>query len=51
MHGVPADLRMFKPVDNIVGAGLLAAAKDFNCDLLAMGAYAHSRLRQQHSGV
>jgi nucleotide-binding universal stress UspA family protein len=45
MHGVSADLRMFKPIDNIVGAGLLAAAKEFNCDLLAMGAYAHSRLR------
>jgi hypothetical protein len=40
MHGVPADLRMFKPIDNIVGAGLLTAAKEFNCDLLAMGAYA-----------
>jgi nucleotide-binding universal stress UspA family protein len=43
-HGLPADLRMFKPIDNIVGAGLLAAAKEFNCDLLAMGAYANSRL-------
>jgi nucleotide-binding universal stress UspA family protein len=26
------------------------AAKEFNCDLLAMGAYAHSRLRQQILG-
>jgi nucleotide-binding universal stress UspA family protein len=50
MHGVPADLRMFKPIDNVIGAGLLAAAKEFNCDLLAMGAYAHSRLRQQILG-
>ena len=50
MHGVPADLKMFKPIDNIVGAGLLAAAKEFNCDLLVMGAYAHSRLRQQILG-
>jgi len=50
MHGVPADMRMFKPIDNIVGAGLLAAAREFNCDLLAMGAYAHSRLRQQILG-
>jgi nucleotide-binding universal stress UspA family protein len=41
---------MFKPVNNIVGAGLLAAAKEFNCDLLATGAYAHSRLRQQILG-
>jgi nucleotide-binding universal stress UspA family protein len=50
MHGVPADLRRFKPVNNVVGAGLLAAANEFNCDLLAMGAYAHSRLRQQILG-
>ena len=50
MHDVPADLRMFNPIDNMVGAGLLAAAKEFSCDLLAMGAYAHSRLRQQILG-
>jgi nucleotide-binding universal stress UspA family protein len=29
-----------------VGAGLLAAAANFGCDLLSMGAYSHSRLRQ-----
>jgi nucleotide-binding universal stress UspA family protein len=29
-----------------VGAGLLAAATEFNCDLLSMGAYSQSRLRQ-----
>ena len=50
IHGVSADLKMFKPIDNIVGAGLLAAAKAFDCDLLVMGAYAHSRLRQQILG-
>jgi nucleotide-binding universal stress UspA family protein len=50
MHGVPADLKMFKPIDKVVGAGLLAAASEFNCDLLTMGAYAHSRLRQQILG-
>lgn len=50
LHGVRADLKMFKPVDNVVGAGLLAAAKEFNCDLLSLGAYAHSRLRQQILG-
>jgi len=33
-------------VSNSVGAGLLAAARDFGCDMLAMGAYSHSRLRQ-----
>ena len=50
MHGVPANVEMFRPIDNIVGAGLLAAAQGFSCDLLAMGAYAHSRLRQQILG-
>jgi len=29
-----------------VGAGLLGAARDFGADLLCMGAYSHSRLRQ-----
>jgi nucleotide-binding universal stress UspA family protein len=50
MHGVPADMRLFKPIDNIVDAGLLAAVREFNCDLLAIGAYARSRLRQQILG-
>jgi nucleotide-binding universal stress UspA family protein len=45
-HGVAADWVMFRPVNEIVGAGLLAAAEAFGCDLLAMGAYSHSRLRQ-----
>ena len=46
LHGVHADIVMFHSVGNSVGAGLLAAARDFDCDLLAMGAYSHSRLRQ-----
>jgi len=29
-----------------VGAGLLAAASEFGADLMCMGAYSHSRLRQ-----
>ena len=37
-HGVTADRLMFRPVNNVVGAGLLAAAGDFDCDLLVMGA-------------
>jgi nucleotide-binding universal stress UspA family protein len=37
---------MFQSVRNSVGAGLLAAAREFGCDLIAMGAYSHSRLRQ-----
>lgn len=46
LHGVHADIVMFQSVGNSVGAGLLSAARDFGCDLLAMGAYSHSRLRQ-----
>jgi nucleotide-binding universal stress UspA family protein len=46
LHGVHADIMMFKPLNGVVAAGLLAAARDFGCDLLAMGAYSHSRLRQ-----
>jgi nucleotide-binding universal stress UspA family protein len=46
MHGIEADVVEF-PVDRgHVGAGLLAAAQSFGADLLGMGAYAHSRLRQ-----
>jgi nucleotide-binding universal stress UspA family protein len=46
MHGVTADICKFKAIERDVGAGLLAAAKDFGADLLSMGAYSHSRLRQ-----
>ena len=46
MHGVRAELALFRPVNREVGGGLLAAAADFGADLLCMGAYSHSRLRQ-----
>lgn len=46
MHELDADQVMFQPIQNVVGAGLLRAALDFQCDLLVMGAYSHSRLRQ-----
>ncbi len=46
LHGIKADVEMFQSVGNSVGAGLLAAARRFDCDLLSMGAYSHSRLRQ-----
>ncbi|MBE7210125.1 MAG: universal stress protein [Gluconacetobacter diazotrophicus] len=45
-HGVHADVAKFRPVKGEVGAGLLAAAAAFGADMLAMGAYSHSRLRQ-----
>ena len=46
LHGISPDVATFKAIDREVGAGLLVAARDFNADLLAMGAYSHSRLRQ-----
>lgn len=46
LHGVRAEVAQFRPIEREVGRGLLAAAREFGADLLAMGAYSHSRLRQ-----
>jgi nucleotide-binding universal stress UspA family protein len=46
LHDVNAEVATFRPVDREVGAGLLKAAEEFGADLLVMGAYSHSRLRQ-----
>ena len=46
MHAVNAEIVTFRSAGGSVGAGLLAAAGTFGCDLLSMGAYSHSRLRQ-----
>lgn len=46
LHNVQAEVAMFGQRSGAVGANLLAAAREFGCDLLAMGAYSHSRLRQ-----
>ncbi len=46
LHNISADIAVFRPVDRDVGAGLLKATEEFGADLLAMGAYSHSRLRQ-----
>ncbi len=46
LHQVTVELATFRPIDRDVGAGMLAAAREFNADILAMGAYSHSRLRQ-----
>ena len=46
LHGVQAERATFRPIDREVGAGLLKAAAEFGADLVAMGAYSHSRLRQ-----
>ncbi len=45
-HHLTAGRATFPSINNVVGAGLLAAANEFACDLLVMGAYSHSRLRQ-----
>jgi nucleotide-binding universal stress UspA family protein len=45
-HEIAAEAEAFKPQTREVGAGLLGAVRDFNADLLCMGAYSHSRLRQ-----
>jgi nucleotide-binding universal stress UspA family protein len=50
LHGVMADRAAFQPLNRDVGAGLLAAAAAFGADLLGMGAYSHSRLRQMILG-
>ncbi|WP_048847356.1 universal stress protein [Tanticharoenia sakaeratensis] len=50
LHGVHADLHEFRSIDRSVGAGMLAAARAFEADMLSLGAYSHSRLRQMIIG-
>jgi nucleotide-binding universal stress UspA family protein len=45
-HGVAADIASFAPIRREAGAGLLQAAAEFQADLMVMGAYSSSRLRQ-----
>ncbi|MDB5415028.1 MAG: universal stress protein UspA [Rubritepida sp.] len=45
-HEISAEAVQFKPMTKDVGAGLLGSVRDFQADLLCMGAYSHSRLRQ-----
>ena len=46
LHGVQTEQATFRSVDREVGAGMLAAGREFGADLMTMGAYSHSRLRQ-----
>ena len=46
LHGIHPEIAQFRPMERDVGRGLLMAAGEFGADLLAMGAYSHSRLRQ-----
>jgi nucleotide-binding universal stress UspA family protein len=45
-QGITADIGRFSSIDREVGAGLLRAAADFEADLMSMGAYSTSRLRE-----
>ena len=46
LHGIQVEAALFRPIEKDVGRGLLDATRTFGADLLAMGAYSHSRLRQ-----
>ncbi len=46
LHGIEVETKVFRPSEKELGRGLLDAARAFGADLLAMGAYSHSRLRQ-----
>lgn len=50
LHGINADVMSFEPQARDLGAGMLAAASRFGAELLCMGAYSHSRLRQMILG-
>lgn len=49
-HGIKADPVLVKPSSNSAGEALLDAAWDFNADLIVMGAFSHSRLREMILG-
>ncbi|MFQ5619515.1 MAG: universal stress protein, partial [Rhodospirillales bacterium] len=45
-HGVRAETKFFSPTNRSIGAALLKECADAGADLLVMGAYTHSRMRQ-----
>ncbi len=45
-HGVRAETKIFSPTNRSVGAALLEECAGIGADLLVMGAYTHSRMRQ-----
>ncbi|QNT78045.1 universal stress protein [Entomobacter blattae] len=45
-HGIEASVQEFGVIRNNVGASLLSACDAFKADMLCIGAYSHSRLRQ-----
>ncbi len=50
LHGVKAAVHSFELHHQSIGHGLLEQAQKLNADLLAMGAYGHSRLREMILG-
>ncbi|QHI95636.1 universal stress protein [Aristophania vespae] len=50
LHGVVADLKIVKGKKRKIGESLLQGAHEVGADLLSMGAYSHSRLRQRLLG-
>ena len=49
-HGIKADVRMVEGDDRTAGEALLDAAWEFESDMIVMGAFSHSRLRQMILG-
>jgi nucleotide-binding universal stress UspA family protein len=49
-HGIEATVRQARPTDGNVGDAVLFEARERNADLLVMGAYSHSRLREMLLG-
>ncbi len=49
-HGINAQIKEIPPDQRVVGEVLLAEAADFGADLLVMGAYSESRLRERIVG-
>lgn len=50
LHGIEADVEAMKAGDNSVGEVLLDGAQNVGADLLVMGGYGHSRLRELFVG-
>jgi nucleotide-binding universal stress UspA family protein len=50
LHGVDAKLREIKPDYRVVGEQLLDEAAEFRADLLVLGAYSRSRMRERIFG-
>jgi nucleotide-binding universal stress UspA family protein len=45
-HGVKATIHVLQPESRTTGEALLDSASRFGADLLVMGAYGHSRVRE-----